>query len=314
MNNTSPTLTSSDNPTAPGGPAGRGAPMPVELIPATPRHADELGGICHHAFSTLQDRHNVPRDMPTEEVGRAVISSALKRADYPGVAAVGDGRLLGSNFIMAADDVIGVGPITVAPDAQSRGVGAKLMRWAIDEAHRLRGDRPDVRLFQEAINPTSLSLYTRLGFHWRDTAAWMLPRPAETDDATVRPMTGGDLPEVDRLSRQHHGHSRVNDARQLLDQEYPAFIRERGGRVVAYQIATLFGHAAGETVEDLIAITAQSARHIPQPMAVIIVPLSQHTLFRAALGAGHRVAKMLNYMTLGSYTAPPGPCLPSILW
>ena len=56
------------------------------------------------------------------------------------------------------------------------GVGKALMQWAIDEADR-RGIT-QVRLFQEAINAASLSLYTSLGFRWRYAAAVMQPRAA----------------------------------------------------------------------------------------------------------------------------------------
>src|SRR5687768_2780014 len=286
--------------------------MSLELVPARPEHFDELGRICHLAFNTLQEHHRVPPDVPTEEVGRLIIGGVLHRPDYVGRVAVDGGRVIGSNFLLLADEVCGVGPITVDPTAQSRGVGRRLMQWAIDEAHRRRGDRPHVRLMQEALNTTSLSLYARLGFRWRDAAALMQPKPAEADDPSVRPMTPDDLPHVERLSAQHYGYSRANDTVQLLKMQLPAFIRERGGRVVGYQVATLFGHAAAETDADLLALVAQTARHVPPPMAVVIVPMSQDSLFRAALSAGFRVAKVLNYMSLESFRSVPGPALPSI--
>src|SRR5688500_14371619 len=147
--------------------------MSIELIPATPEHLDALSRICHFAFNTLHQRHNVLPDVPTEDVGRLIIGAVLQRPDYAGVVAVDDGRILGSNFLLLADEVAGVGPITVDPTTQSRGVGRLLMQWVIDEARRRRGRDGHVRLFQEALNGTSLSLYTRLGFRWRDAAALM---------------------------------------------------------------------------------------------------------------------------------------------
>ncbi len=47
--------------------------MSLELIPAEPSHLDQLARICHLAFNTLHQRHNVPPDVPTEEVGRLII-------------------------------------------------------------------------------------------------------------------------------------------------------------------------------------------------------------------------------------------------
>ncbi|MCL4221160.1 MAG: GNAT family N-acetyltransferase [Phycisphaerales bacterium] len=284
--------------------------MGIELIAARPEHHEELGQICHRAFNTLHERHRVPADVPTKEVGHLIIGGVLHRPDYVGVVAVEDGRILGSNFLLLADEVCGVGPITVDPGVQARGVGRMLMQWVIDEARKRRGADASVRLFQEAVNTTSLSLYTRLGFHWRDSAALMQPAPAS--DASVRAMTSDDLPEVERLSMRHGGHSRVNDVRQLLKMEFPAFVRQREGRVVAYQVATLFGHTAGERNEDLLAIASHTASVLPGPMAVVLLPLSQRALFGAALSAGYRVSKVLNYMSLERFSPIPRPMMPSI--
>lgn len=291
---------------------GRIRDMSVELIPARPEHLAHLARICHLAFNTLHERHRVPPDVPTEEVGQLIISGVLLRPDYVGAVAVESGRILGSNFLLLADEVCGVGPITVDPEVQSRGVGRLLMQWVIDEAKRRRGSDASVRLFQEAVNTASLSLYARLGFHWRDAAALMQPKPADADDTSIRPMTPDDLPDVERLSMEHYGSSRARDAAQLLKLGLPAIIRRRGERTVAYHIASLFGHGSGETDEDLLALAAQAARQVPPPMAVVIVPMSQPSLFHAALAAGFRVAKVLNYMSLEAFRPMPGPSMPSI--
>lgn len=286
--------------------------MPITLRPPQPDDLPALASICHRAFDALHLRHNVHRDVPTEEVGALIIGGVLRRPDYTGVVAVEDGRPIGSNFLLFADEVCGVGPITVDPSLQSQGTGRALMQWVIDEARRRRGPEARVRLFQEALNTTSLSLYTRLGFRWQYAAALMHPAPAAADDASIRPLTPADLPHVGRLSAAHHGFSRANDAARLMDMGLPAFARERGGRVVGYQIATLFGHAAGETVADLIALASHTARAVPPPMAVVIVPLNQPGLFDACLSAGFRVAKVLNAMSIGAFAPPPGPSMPSI--
>lgn len=286
--------------------------MAIQLIPAEEKHLGELSRICHLAFNTLHERHRVHPDVPTEEVGGIIIASVLRRSDYVGRVAVVDGRVVGSNFLQLSDEVCGVGPITVDPTIQSKGVGRVLMQWVIDEARARRGQHAKVRLFQEAINTTSLSLYTQLGFRWRDSAALMKPKPATLDDPSVRAMSPADLTHVDRLSRAHYGSSRASDAAKLLEMGFSAFVRERDGRVVGYQIATLFGHASAESDEDLLAMAAQTARRVPESIAVVIVPMSQDSLFRRALATGFRVAKVLNLMSLEAFEAPRGPTMPSI--
>ena len=290
---------------------------PLRLVPVAPDHIPDLARICHEAFSALHDRHAVPRDIPDVETGHLIIGMTATRPDYTGVAAILDGRIVGSNFLTFADEVAGVGPITVDPALQSKGIGRALMQWAVDEARR-RGIRR-TRLFQEALNTTSLSLYTDLGFDWRDSSALMQASPAPEDHPRVRPMTRADLPDVDRISRATFGHSRVNDAAVLLEAGLPAFILEAAdARPAGYLIATLFGHAgalptdAGDGTENLLALAAHAARQAPPPMARFICPLSRQDLFRAALARGHRTIKVLSSMSLGEYTPPPGPHFPSI--
>lgn len=286
--------------------------MTIELVRAKPEHTETLARICHLAFDTLHQRHNVHRDVPDEQVGGLIIGGVINRPDYSGVVAIENGRVVGSNFLLHADDVCGVGPITVDPRVQTRGIGRMLMQWVIDEARRVRGADVRVRLFQEAVNTTSLSLYTNLGFRWCDAAAMMNPKAAEMDHPAIAPMTEADLPEVGRLSRERGGFSRERDAAQLMKLGLPGFVLRRDGRVVGYQIASLFGHAAAETTEELLALCAHTARHVPPPMAVVIVPMSQSAVFSAALAKGFRVAKVVNAMSIGAYGLAKGPSLPSI--
>ncbi len=287
------------------------AGMALELIPATVEQIPVLSRICHEAFSALHDRCGVDRDIPDAAVGEMIIGQVVKRPDYTGVTAVLDGKIVGSNFLVQADEVAGVGPITVDPAVQSKGIGRVLMQWAVDEARR-RGIR-QTRLFQETINTTSLPLYTQLGFDWRDAAALMQARPAGDEaDPSVRPITAEDLPAVAALSEASYGFSRAGDAAQLIGWQVPGFVRVRDGRTVGYLFATLFGHAGAETDEDLLALAGEAARHLPPPLAKYICPMGRAGLYRKALAAGHRYCKALSYMSLGEYVAPEGPHFPSI--
>ena len=284
--------------------------MAFELVPATAESITRLSVICHEAFSALHDRCGVERDIPGPEVGEMIIGQTVQRPDYTGVMAVLDGEIVGSNFLCFADEVAGVGPITVDPKVQAKGIGRALMQWVIDEARRR--ELRQVRLFQEAINTTSLSLYTALGFDWRDTGVLMQATPAAEEDPNVRPITADDLPAIAELSRLSYGFSRAGDAAQLIAWQVPGFVKLRDGEPVAYQFGTLFGHAGAESEEDLLAIAAQTARHLPPPVAKFICPMSRPGLYRKALATGHRTVKLLSYMSLGDHTLPPGAHFPSI--
>lgn len=290
--------------------AGLARGMALELVPATAEEIPRLSVICHEAFSALHDRFGIERDVPDAAVGEMIIAQTVKRPDYTGVMAVLDRRVVGSNFLCFADEVAGVGPITVDPAVQSKGIGRALMQWVIDEARRRQIRQ--TRLFQEALNTTSLSLYTSLGFDWRDSAALMQAIPAAVADPGVRPLTADDLPAVAELSRRAYGFSRAGDAAQLLEWQVPGFLKQREGKPVGYLFATLFGHAGAETDQDLLDLASQAALHLPPPLARFICPLARPALYRQALASGHRTLKLLSYMSLGDYTAPGGAHFPSI--
>ncbi|WP_332864436.1 GNAT family N-acetyltransferase [Pannus brasiliensis] len=284
--------------------------MSLELIPPHPDRIPELARICHDAFAALHDRHAVERGIPDVETAMGILSMVATRPDYTGVMATLEGRAIGSNFLLHSDFVAGVGPITVDPKVQSRGIGRALMRWVVEEAKKR--EIRQIRLFQEALNTTSLSLYTSVGFAWRDSAASLEITPAIDDDPSIRPLTGEDIGAIEDLSSRTYGFSRSNDAKQLLVAGIPGFAREKNGRIVGYLISSLFGHASAETNEDLLALIAHSGRHVPRELAVCICPLSNPHLYRSALAAGHRTTRVLSYMSYGEFTAPSGAYLPSI--
>ena len=284
--------------------------MSLKLIPFHQNHVPELARICHEAFSTLQDRHGVQRDIPNLETGMLLMSHIAARSDYTGVVATIEDRVVGSNFLLHSDDVAGIGPITVDPKVQSRGIGRALMEWIINESNR-RGIR-QTRLFQESINTTSLSLYTNLGFNWRASAGLMQAKSAMMDDPLIRPLTVNDLDSIKSLSQSAYGFSRAGDTAQLLAAQFPGFVREREGRAVGYLIFSLLGHGGAETEEDLLALISHAARHVPPSMAVFICPLNRPDFFRRVLAEGHRTIKLLSYMSLGEFMEPSGAYLPSI--
>jgi GNAT superfamily N-acetyltransferase len=287
--------------------------VPIEILPVLPTDAPELARICYQAFGGLHDRHGVPRDFPDDSGPQFLFSMMTARQDFLGVAAHLDGRLVGSNFLQISDDVAAVGPITVDPSVQARGIGRALMGAVLDLA-RERGIA-QVRLMQEAVNTTSLSLYSDLGFAWRDAIAILQlapPAPGAADDTSIRPLTTDDLRAVEALSTQHYHHSRRREVAAAIDWHLPGFVREKGGRVVAYLLPGYFGHGFAPAAEDMLALMAHAAAAAPPPFQRVLCPLSQSEFYRASLGAGCRTVKVMNYMSVGPYTPPRHVWIPSI--
>jgi len=281
------------------------------LTKAAPEHIPELGRICYEAFKELQDRHRFHRDLPSAQAGRQVIGLLISRPEFYGVAAMVGEELAGSNFLSIADEVAGVGPITVDSAFQGRDIGRQLMLDVMREAHDR--DIGKVRLVQEAFNTASISLYARLGFETRHGLALMRPPAADSGDPSVRPATFADLDAMDALCRRIYKINRRAESNMFLEVGFPVFVREREGRICAYLAPGLFGHGVGETEDDAVTLAMQSARMLPEPTTVFC-PLDEHPLFRAFLDAGFKNLKMMNLMTVGPYEVPDRVWMPSILY
>ncbi len=287
-------------------------PAGVQLVPAEPQHALELGRICYEAFKDIADRHGFAPDFPSVQVARKTIGMLVERKDVYGVAAIVNGELAGSNYLSLTDPVAGVGPITVDCAFQGRDLGRALMQNVIDYASRNNIAR--VRLLQDAFNMASLSLYASLGFEVKHPVAEMNLNAAVKADATVRPVQEGDLAALDELCQKNYKTSRRNELAVAVHAGLSPVLRERGSRFTGYLIPGLFGHGVAETCDDAVALATQAARLIPHDRARSLCPLDDGPLFHAFLKAGCRTVKIMNVMAMGPYEAPTSVWMPSILY
>jgi GNAT superfamily N-acetyltransferase len=284
----------------------------IEYISPQPQHIRELARICFEAFTGLHDHHRVPRDFPVPDIAEKLIGLVISRPDIYGVAAQINGRLVGSNFLSLMDEVSGVGPITIDPVAQGKGIGRGLMTDVLNHA-RQQGIQ-QVRLVQEAINTVSSTLYTSLGFEIREPLGAMSIGPALAADPTIREATENDLSELDALTRKFFKTSRLTELREWPKIGFPLFARERDGKLRGYFIPGKLGHGVAETIEDTLALLGEAGRRLPPEIATYLLPMRNSQFYRAALQAGHHLNKVLTYMTLGPYTPPEAVWMPSYFY
>jgi predicted N-acetyltransferase YhbS len=140
--------------------------MSIVLRPGNAADAAPCGTICYEAFKTIGMAHNFPPDFPSAEVASGVLSTLLTHPHFYSVVAEDEGRIVGSNFLDERASILGVGPITVDPTAQNRGIGGRLMQDVLDRAARQQA--AGVRLLQAGFHNRSLCLYTKLGFRTRE--------------------------------------------------------------------------------------------------------------------------------------------------
>lgn len=283
----------------------------VAIRPATPADVPAAAQICFDAFYAISSAHNFPPDIPSPEVATHIISSLFSAPGFFAVVAEQDGHILGSNILDERSAIFGIGPITVSPAAQNRGVGRLLMQVVLDRTAQQRA--PGVRLVQSAFHNRSLSLYTTLGFNVREPLACMQGRctTREIPGCTVRPATTDDIPACAALSLAVHGFDRSPELPFGIAQNH-AFVTERAGRITAYTTALgFFGHSTAETLTDLQALIA-SAETLLGPG--ILVPTRHAELFRWCLNQGLRVIQPMTLMSLGLYNEPAGAFLPSVIF
>jgi GNAT superfamily N-acetyltransferase len=278
---------------------------------ATPDDAPLCGQICFDAFSRINRDHGFPPDVPSLEAGIGLIATLFSHPGYFCVVAEVDGRIAGSNCMDERCAISGIGPITVDPGVQNRGVGRKLMDAVLDRARER--NFVGVRLVQAAFHNRSLSLYTTLGFDIREPLSVMQGPPIRKniEGCTVRAASASDLGDCNRLCRRVHGHDRGGDLSDAILLGSAA-VAERHGRITAYATTlAFFGHAVGETNLDIQAlISAAEAFHGPG----FFVPSRNGELLRWCLANGLRVVEPMTLMTMGLYNEPAGAYLPSILF
>jgi GNAT superfamily N-acetyltransferase len=108
-------------------------------------------------------------------VAAGLLSMLLGHPGFYSVVAEVNGEVAGSNVLDERSTIPGVGPVTVDPAVQNRGVG-RVLRQDVTRRAADRG-APGIRLLQAAYHSRSLSLYAKHGFQVRDLLARMQGTP-----------------------------------------------------------------------------------------------------------------------------------------
>jgi predicted N-acetyltransferase YhbS len=285
--------------------------MELKLRPGKPEDAEICGTICYNAFKTISEAHGFVPDFPAPEVAIEVLRRMLANPKFYSVVAEIDGRIVGSNFMDERNSIAGVGPITVDPTVQNRAIGRRLM----DAVHERATERnfPGVRLIQAGFHTRSLSLYSKLGYDVREHLACMQGKALgiSVDGNVVRPATEEDFGACNRLCAQVHGHDRSGELRDAIANG-SANVVEHEGEISGYAtIIGFFGHAVGQTNEDIKALIG-GAKEFAGPG--FLLPTRNGELLRWCLSSGLRITQPMTLMSKGQYNEPAGAFLPSILY
>jgi GNAT superfamily N-acetyltransferase len=286
--------------------------MNVQIRSMKQEDAETCGRICYEAFKTVAERHRFRTDFPTPEFAIQLAQSFISSPQVFGVVAESDGQIIGSNYLWEYDAIRAVGPITVDPNAQSKGAGRKLMEAVIERGRGSEG----IRLAQDSFNMASLSLYASLGFDVKEPLVMIEgePKGELPADIQVRPIKEEDFGECAELCRKVHGFERTGELKNTPP-FLKSFVAVREGRITAYASAPHFwalNHAVAETEEDMQALLIGAGNLGDRQPISFLLPTRQTELFRWCLKKGMRAVKPMTLMAMGKYQKPRGCYLPSV--
>ena len=273
--------------------------------------AQMCGRILYDAFTNLAKQHNFPPDFPSPEAATGLASMLIGAPGFFGVVAEEAGRIVGSNFMDERSLIFGIGPISVAPEAQNRAIGRSLMSAVLDRA--AAQEAVGIRLVQAGYHNRSLCLYTKLGFITREPLS-LLQGPklnAKFDGYGVRPAEVRDVEGCNKLCREVHGFDRDRELRDAI-RTRSATVVEHLQEITGYATAIGFlAHAVARTNQDLKALIG-AATEFPGPG--FLLPTRNHDVFEWCLNCELKLVFQMTLMSTGLYNEPAGAYLPSILY
>jgi predicted N-acetyltransferase YhbS len=290
----------------------------IRLRPGRLDDAEEVGTIIFEAFSGISSRHGFPPDFENVDIAINTASLLLSNNEFYSVIAedtsAGSNKVIGSNFLDERSSMAaGVGPLTVDPKFQNKGLGRLLMNDVLGRARSK--NCPAIRLLQASYHNRSLSLYSSLGFEVREPISNMQGRPiqAAIPGKTVRLATESDLEPCKAICNAIHGHDRNGELRDSIKQGMAKVVLS-GDKITGYTSGlSFFNHSVGFTNDDIKALIA-SATGEQYGGPGILIPSRNTNLWKWCFENGLRLTQQLTLMTIGLYNEPAGAFMPSILY
>jgi GNAT superfamily N-acetyltransferase len=283
----------------------------LNIRPARHSEAIDLAAIWHSAFSGVTDAHGFPRDFSSEEEVVGLMEHVLHLPNAYSAIAESFGGIVGGGFLWVNEEVAGIGPVFVRPEAQGNQTGRSVMEDLIQRSEEV-GQR-SVRLTQASFNLVSMSLYAKLGFEIKEPLVVMegAPLGIRIPGFEVRPATMVDAEAMDAMCRRCHGHTRLSEIQHAIE-DGTARVAISSGRIVGYATDTGFlGHAVADVNEALFALLGAAQEF---SLSGVMVPTRNSELLQWCLRSGMRARSPWNLMSRGWYQEPTTPFMPSALF
>lgn len=107
--------------------------LDVSVRRLEPGDIGRAGEVLYAAFNQVFSRHGYPPPIPDVDAGRALAQAYHDYESDGCFVAVMGRQVIGSAFLHRRGARVGVGPVTVDPKFQGRGVGRRMMVRLLDE-------------------------------------------------------------------------------------------------------------------------------------------------------------------------------------
>jgi len=280
--------------------------MMVSIRQTTEADIEGCAQAMYVAFLTIDKRHHFPSYFTDLDHAKMAARTLITNDNTYSLVGESEGRIVGSAFMNETRPIRAIGPVSVHPDFQKKGIGHRLMDMLLDRA----SDAPSVRLTQDAFNTGSLALYTSLGFNTVESLALVQGKfkSQPASDFEFRPVLKTDYDECIALCQKVAGFDRVPS--NPIDM----FCVLRDGHITAYTVTlSTEGYTLGKSEDDVRALILNIAAKKSGDLA-FLVPHTYPELLRWCLSEGLHITKPLNLMVKGQYQTPAGVYLPNLLY
>ena len=306
----------------------------VIIRSATEEDLESIGRIAYEAFFKINASKGLPNlSLEQRDLFKNLFGIYLRVGCPVLVACDGSsGVCLGSVACdTRAEQCCGIGPITVDPAHQGRGIGRTLMVAAMDHVKSKHSKTLTFRLTHVAANTTSFCLYASLGFNTCGNLLEFhgLPSPpnehipdvSRTSSMVLRRATVEDVAGCDELFQQAHGGGmeRRNEIHDMIlhDQGVhgrPAYVLtdNKDGSIAAYTTGLrTVGHTVGrnEAVFKMLLqmLSVELVESKRKKCFIHIDPVRYPDLVRWMIVNKMQVEKQHTMMYKGCYTGPVAP-------
>ncbi len=290
----------------------------LTLAPLRPDDAEAASALAERVWRAYDVAHHRPMrpEATAEEVAESVEGFARHAGREPegAHAAWDDGRLVGVALARWRERLWGLSLLIVDPDAQGRGVGARLL-----EAALAGGADAELAMIVSSEDPRAMARYRLAGFELHPTlkATGRLAEEARAPVDGARDGDAGDLGWIDELGRSLRGARYGPDLAELAERARLVVVERGGARGWAFvreagvvQAGATDPATARAVLRAALAATAPSEHDIAvgEEARVRLLSAAQGWAVDVAIAAGLRLSPGPPLCLRG--VAPPTPYLP----